>query len=239
MNRLRFSFRAGLALWLVLSAGVGVVKATTVPTTQMGPHMETTLAAAQRPGDAERANAILAAARSVMSRYPTVESAQAAGFYKFLPGIPLPIEHYTNRAYALDAWLGHFDPEHPTSLIFERKGGALRLVGVMYTASNTVDRNELNARVPLSFGTWHRHVNFCKAPLGTPLSERLSPTARFGFNGSIHTSDACAAAGGTFKPVVFGWMVHVWPNEKTRAEIWAVDRRGSMERSGAMTMDSH
>jgi len=165
----------------------------------------------------------------VMAQYPTVDAAERAGFKKFLPGIPLPIEHYTNGAYAREAWFGHFDPAHPTSLIFERTGGSLQLVGVMYTASNGVDRAGLDARVPLSYGTWHRHVDFCKAPPGTPFSESLPPNARFGFAGSIDTADACTAAGGTFKPVVFGWMVHVWPNETTRAAIWAVDRHGSMK----------
>jgi hypothetical protein len=31
----------------------------------------------------------------------------------------------------------------------------------------------------------------------------------FGPNGSIATAEECAAAGGTFKPVVFGWMTHI------------------------------
>jgi hypothetical protein len=202
-------------------------RATEIPTTYSN-HMEMTLHAPEQPGDRARADAIVAAAREVMGQYPTVEAAEKAGFRKFLPRIQLPIEHYTNRHYAVEAWLGHFDPLHPTSLIFEREGDALHIVGVMYTASNAVDQTELNARVPLSFGTWHRHVDFCRAPLWAPLSQRFGPHARFGFEGSIHTKDACDAAGGTFIPRVFGWMVHVWPMEKTEAAIWAVDAHGSM-----------
>ena len=76
-------------------------------------HMEMTLRAAEQPGDRARADAILAAARSVMAKYPTVADAERAGFTKFLPNIPLPIEHYTNRGYALEAWFGHFDPLAP------------------------------------------------------------------------------------------------------------------------------
>jgi hypothetical protein len=202
-------------------------RATGIPTTYSS-HMEMTIRTPERPGDRARADAIVAAAREVMTEYPTVEAAEQAGFQKFLPNIQLPIEHYTNRHYALEAWLGDFDPLHPTSLIFERRGDSLHIVGVMYTASNAADQDELNARVPLSFGTWHRHVDFCRAPFGTPLSQRLGPNARFGFEGSIHTKDACDAAGGTFIPRVFGWMVHVWPMEKTQAAIWAVDAHGSM-----------
>jgi hypothetical protein len=197
-------------------------------------HMQMTLHAPQQPGDSARADAIVAAARKVMAQYPTVEAAEKAGFTKFLPNIPLPIEHYTNHSYAVEAYVGEFDPAHPTSLIFKRDGDALQIVGVMYTASNSADREVLDSRVPLSFGTWHRHVDFCKAPPGTPLADRMGPSARFGFNGSIETKDDCTKAGGTFLPVVFGWMVHVWPNEKTRAGIWAVDAHDSM----SMTHDN-
>jgi hypothetical protein len=194
-------------------------------------HMQMTLRQPQQPGDRARADAIVAAARRVMAEYPTVQAAEAAGFKKFLPRIPLPTEHYTSRQYALEAYRGHFDPMHPTSLIFERSGSTLRLVGVMYTAANTADRAELNRDVPLSFGTWHRHVDFCRPPAGTPpLNDWFGPGSRFGMQGSIDTADACAKAGGTFIPLVFGWMVHVWPNEKTNNAIWAVDRNASMER---------
>jgi len=195
-------------------------------------HMQMTLHAPQQPGDSARADAIVAAARKVMAQYPTVEAAEKAGFKKFLPNIPLPIEHYTNHSYAVEAFIGEFDPAHPTALIFKRnEGDALQIVGVMYTAANSADREVLDSRVPLSFGTWHRHVDFCKAPPETPLSDRMGPGSRFGFTGSIETKDACTKAGGTFLPVVFGWMVHVWPNEKTRAAIWAVDAHDSMSMS--------
>jgi hypothetical protein len=219
---------AALGLALVHARATDGLSSTDVPTMRDG-HMEMTLHAPERPGDRGRADAIVAAARQVMADHPTVEAAEKAGFKKFLPAIPLSIEHYTNRSYAVEAWLGHFDPMHPTSLIFKRDGNSLQIVGVMYTASNSADRDELNARVPLSFGTWHRHVDFCKAPVGTALADRFGPDARFGFAGSIHTKAACDAAGGTFIPRVFGWMVHVWPNEKTDASVWAVDAHHSMD----------
>jgi hypothetical protein len=200
-----------------------------IPSMQRG-HMQMTIRQAQQPGDRARADAIVAAAKRVMAEYPTVQAAEAAGFSKFLPKVPLPIEHYTSRKYALEAWFGHFDPMHPTSLIFQRSGTTLKLVGVMYTASNASDRSELDRRVPLSFGTWHRHVDFCRPPKGTPISELLAPNARFGLKGSIETAEACTQAGGTFVPLVFGWMVHVWPNETTDDTIWAVDAHHSMDR---------
>ncbi|HEY1429854.1 MAG TPA: hypothetical protein VGF18_09795 [Candidatus Tumulicola sp.] len=187
-----------------------------VPTMQHG-HMQMTMHRQQQSGDRTRADVILAAARKVMAEYPTVTAAEAAGFSKFLPRIPLPIEHYTSRRNAIEAQF-RFDPSRPTSLIFARENSQLELVGVMYTAPNSADETTLNERVPLSFGTWHRHVDFCR------------PASAKAFDASIDAAGACAKAGGTFVPVVFGWMVHVWPNEKTDAAIWAVDRNGSMER---------
>jgi hypothetical protein len=34
---------------------------------------------------------------------------------------------------------------------------------------------------------------------------------RFGFQGTISTAAACEAVGGNFHPLIFGWMVHVYP----------------------------
>jgi hypothetical protein len=41
--------------------------------------------------------------------------------------------------------------------------------------------------------------------------------------GSITTREACEAAGGQFRPHLFGWMVHVYPNEADAKKIWATD----------------
>jgi hypothetical protein len=43
--------------------------------------------------------------------------------------------------------------------------------------------------------------------------------------GSIATQEACDAAGGIFHPVIFNWMVHVYPFEKDQANIWSVERQ--------------
>ena len=53
----------------------------------------------------------------------------------------------------------------------------------------------------------------------------LGKNAKFGLQGSISTQQECEAAGGTFMPHVFGWMVHVYPWEKTPDEIWSVERQ--------------
>jgi hypothetical protein len=53
----------------------------------------------------------------------------------------------------------------------------------------------------------------------------LSPNPKFGLRGSIVTQADCDAAGGTFYPVIFNWMVHLYPLEKDSASVWSVDRQ--------------
>jgi hypothetical protein len=74
----------------------------------------------------------------------------------------------------------------------------------------------------LSVARWHQHINFCKAPEGQKF-RYFGPDAKFGLLGSITTKDECDAAGGEFHPHIFGWMVHVYPNEKDPKKIWSTD----------------
>jgi len=46
--------------------------------------------------------------------------------------------------------------------------------------------------------------------------------SEFGLRGSIATQEACDAAGGTFHPIIFGWMVHVYPYEGSMGKIFAM-----------------
>ena len=94
----------------------------------------------------------------------------------------------------------------------------------MYTASKRYTEDQLDQRIPLSIAQWHEHVNFCIPPLGR-WQELRSPNPQFGMQGSINKQEACDAAGGTFRPVVFHWMVHVYPFEKDQASVWSVERQ--------------
>ena len=82
--------------------------------------------------------------------------------------------------------------------------------------------DELNERIPLSIAHWHQHINFCKAPAGQKAAY-FGPEAKFGLRGSITTKESCEAAGGSFYPHIFGWMVHVYPYEKGPKKIWSTD----------------
>src|SRR5580698_2580304 len=89
---------AAIAAIAIVSGCAARAADSDIPTMRQA-HMQMTLHQPQRPGDRARANAIVAAARKVMAEYPTVQAAEDAGFTKFLPRIPLPIEHYTKREY--------------------------------------------------------------------------------------------------------------------------------------------
>jgi hypothetical protein len=189
----------------------------------MGPHMKMTALRQSKPGDAERAKQIVETARKASEKYLDYHAALNDGYKIFLPNIPQKIYHFTNYQYGFEASFG-FNPEHPTSLLYEKHGDDYKLIGVMYTAPKRFGEDELDQRIPLSIAQWHEHVNFCTAPAGRK-GEYLAPHPQFGLKGSITTQEACDAAGGTFHPVIFNWMVHVYPFEKDQASIWSVDRQ--------------
>ncbi|HEY1677140.1 MAG TPA: hypothetical protein VGG04_05500 [Candidatus Sulfotelmatobacter sp.] len=189
----------------------------------MGPHMKMTELRKLRPGDADRAQQIVEAARAAASKYLDYHVALNDGFKIFLPNIPQKIYHFTNYSYGFENAF-KFNPDHPTSLLYEKHGDDYKLIGVMYTAPKRLTEDQLDERIPLSIAQWHEHTNFCTAPAGRK-GEYFGPNPKFGIKGSIVTEEACQAEGGTFHPVVFNWMVHVYPFEKDQASIWSVERQ--------------
>jgi hypothetical protein len=189
----------------------------------MGPHMKMTPLRPPKPGDAARAQQVADEARKAAEKYTDYHVALADGFKIFLPNVPQKMYHFTNYGYAMEAAF-KFNPEHPTSLLYEKHGDDYKLIGVMYTAPKRFGEDDLDQRVPLSVAQWHEHVNLCAAP-PDQRGEGLGPHPKFGLRGSIVTQDACDAAGGTFHPVIFNWMVHVYPFEKDQAAIFSVSRQ--------------
>ena len=195
-------------------------------------HMKLTPERRAAAGDSARARALVAQIRSSLAKYRDVRVAVADGFQQFLPGVKnQPVYHYTNRLYALEATM-RFDPEHPTSLLYEPHGDSLVLVGAMYTAPARLSDDALDQRIPLSVARWHEHVNWCIPPRGQPEHWRDSTGGHpvFGPQSPIATAEACSAAGGRFLPRIFGWMVHVnaFTSDDPRV-IWAVHHHEGME----------
>lgn len=189
----------------------------------MGPHMKMTTLRLLRPRDRERANKVVEEARNAIAKYRDYRVALDDGYHIFLPNVPQKMYHFTNRRYAFEAAF-HFNPEHPTSLLYEKHGDDYQLIGVMYTAPRRMREDELDKRIPLSIAQWHQHVNLCLPPKDR-RGEMLEPHPQFGLQGSVSTKDECEAAGGRFIPHVFGWMVHMYPYEHSEQAIWSVERQ--------------
>jgi len=193
----------------------------------MGPHMKMTALRTAQAGDADRAKNIVVAARGVMEKYKDYHVALDEGFHIFHPEVPQKQYHFTNYRNAGIAAF-KFNPDKPTSLLYEKDGDGYRLIGVMYTAPKRFSEDDLNERIPLSVAQWHEHVNFCAPPTGRK-SEMLASNPKFGLHGSITNQADCDAAGGEFHPVIFNWMVHVYPLEKDQAQIWSAERQHQHE----------
>lgn len=185
-------------------------------------HMYMTPLRPLQPGDQQKADAIVAAAKKAMAPYTDYRKALANGYVIFQPNVPQSQYHFTNREYARQA-RRLFDPLKPSSLLYKKtEDGGYKLVGVMYIDRVDAGEEELNERIPLSIARWHQHVNICEAPVGQKAAN-FGPNAKFGFLGSITTRQACDAAGGEFHPHLFGWMVHIYPYETDSKKIWSMD----------------
>jgi hypothetical protein len=220
MRLLRYLSLCGAVLVLVLLHAVKVHGAGH-DAGEMDGHMTMTELRPMQPGDQARADATVAAARKVADQYTDYRKALAEGYTIFHPEIKQNVYHFTKYADALETTM-RFDPMRPTSLLYEKTEGKMgyKLVGVMYTAPYRASREELDRRVPLSIAEWHLHTNLCLPPRGERAS-LLEPGTKFGLQGSILTESGCKAAGGTFLPHLFGWMVHVYPYETDPKMIWA------------------
>ncbi|HXH68206.1 MAG TPA: hypothetical protein VNI81_13465 [Candidatus Limnocylindrales bacterium] len=185
------------------------------------PHMHLTSRRPQTAADEQRANEIVKELRAGIEKYRDYHVALNEGYKIFLPNVPQPEYHFTNYAHGfLEAFT--FDPARPTSLLYKKTADGYELVGAMYTMPKRASEEQLNDRVPLSVATWHLHTNLCMPPRD---QRKTADYTKFGLHGSITTEDACDAAGGKFRLVVFGWMVHVYPDEDSPEKIFAMHHR--------------
>ena len=183
---------------------------------QMGPHMYMTALRPASPQDWAKADMIAKQLREATEKYKDYRAALADGFRIFMPNLPQSEYHFTNFQNAfLETFT--FDPARPTSLLYKKTKTGYDLIGAMYTMPKRVTEDQLNARIPLSIAQWHLHIKLCMPPKDQRAHADFT---KFGLQGSIITKEACAKAGGAFYPVIFGWMVHVYPFEGSREKIW-------------------
>lgn len=186
------------------------------------PHMTMTAMRPQTPADVQKANEIVAQLKAGIEKYRDYHVALNDGFQIFMPNVPQPEYHFTNYENGFLAAV-HFDASRPTSLLYKKTDTGYELVGAMYTMPKRASQEQLDKRVPLSIAMWHLHTNLCLPP----QSElKTADWTKFGLRGSISTQDACDAAGGRFRPSIFGWMVHVYPYQTSLDKIFAMHRHG-------------
>ena len=158
---------------------------------------------APRPGtaaDTARALDVMHRLCAAISRYPTLASAESAGYKSAAGGGMQHMGHmmHLSRPKPL-AGIGTFDPTRPQALLFRRdQGGEFRLAGAMFVAPRGATEDQLDARIPLSVVRWHRHVDVCRGPKGEA-------------NPRYHqwlTQAACDKAGGRWRPAS-RYMLHV------------------------------
>ena len=181
-------------------------------------HMFMTAARPQSHEDIARAKQVVDQLRDGIAKYRDYRVALADGYKIFLPNLKQPEYHFTNyRNGFLEAFT--FEPSRPTSLLYKKTSTGYELAGAMYTMPKRATEDQLNERIPLSLATWHLHTSLCMPP-----RDQLpgADWTRFGLHGSISTAEACDAAGGRFHPVIFGWMVHVYPYEGSLDKIFAM-----------------
>jgi len=181
-------------------------------------HMHMTASRQETPEDAARAEQIVDQLRAGIAKYKDYHVALTDGYKIFLPNLKQPEYHFTNYTNGfLEAFT--FNPARPTSLLYKKTTAGYELVGAMYTMPKRATEEQLNKRVPLSVASWHLHTNLCMPPAN---QRRNADWTKFGLRGSIATQEACDAAGGRFHPVIFGWMVHVYPYEDSTEKTFAM-----------------
>jgi hypothetical protein len=185
-------------------------------------HMCITPMRPKQPGDEERAKAVVAQVKAAIEKYKDYKKALADGYEIANPKLEQPQYHFNNEANLRLAET-KFDPARPSSLLYRRTPTQrYKLEGVMFTDRVDAPEEELNQRIPLSVARWHEHTNFCAAP-ADKVKEYHGDHPKFGMFGSLHTREACQTEGGTFFPVMFMWMIHVFPYEDNANDVFSMN----------------
>jgi hypothetical protein len=132
-------------------------------------------------------------ARAVVARFPTVASAEQAGYKKSTPYVPCIGAHYTNTSLA-----GKFDVNAPSELLYDGTTPDAKIVGLSYLVYHP-------GGAPAGFAgpndRWHGHTfngGLCINPAGVVVgAESTSP-------------EQCKARGGRKVALTDIWMLHDW-----------------------------
>ncbi|MGZ6906277.1 MAG: hypothetical protein ACXVJ7_01240 [Acidimicrobiia bacterium] len=132
-------------------------------------------------------------ARAVAEKYPTVASAEAAGYRKSTPYVPCIGAHYTNISL-----VAKFDPAAPSELLYDGTTPDAKIVGLSYLVLHP-------GGAPAGFAgpndMWHQHNSnggLCLNAQGVVVGNEATTPAE------------CAQRGGRKAALNDIWMVHDW-----------------------------
>ena len=95
----------------------------------MAGHMYLTTLRPVQPGDREKADAIVAAAKTAMAPYQDYRKALADGYQIFLPNVPQPQYHFTKAEYGRAAWTALRSPQADIAALHQDSGRRLQAGG--------------------------------------------------------------------------------------------------------------
>jgi hypothetical protein len=170
-------------------ASVGQVKKDAEGHDHRGPLYQYPVTKAER----EQLTQQQAVARAVALKFPTVATAEAAGYRKSTVYVPCIGAHYTNTALA-----GTFDPNAPSELLYDGDTPDAKVVGLSYLVFH-------RGGPPEGFAgpndMWHQHNQ----------NGGLCLNAQAVVVGNESTTPAqCAARGGKKVSLNDIWMLHDW-----------------------------
>ena len=132
-------------------------------------------------------------ARAVVDRFPTVASAEKAGYKKSTPYVPCIGAHYTNTGLA-----GKFDLNAPSELLYDGTAADSKIVGLSYLVYHP-------GGPPAGFAgpndRWHGHTfngGLCMNPQGVVIGAEST------------SAEQCKARGGRKVALTDIWMLHDW-----------------------------
>lgn len=131
-------------------------------------------------------------AQAVAARYPTVASAEAAGYHKvtnYLPGIAA---HYMNYKLLRDG----FDIEHPEMLLYDGTRPDSHMVGLSYYVLKSGTTEPSQGFIGGN-SHYHQHIGLCV----------VNGVVQAGSN---TTKAQCSSLGGSKDNGANGWMLHAW-----------------------------
>jgi len=144
------------------------------------------------PAEKRALAAQMNAAKTVASQYPTVKQALAAGYAMSTVYVPCIGAHYTNFGLA-----AHFDPAHPSELLYAGTSPDSKIVGLSYLVWH---RNGPPPGFAGPNDRWHQH----NANGGLCLRGGVV------VGGEESTRQECAKMGGHKTLLTDIWMVHAW-----------------------------